>query len=73
MIFFFFFSDPLSSYKKVDLIVLSGALGLKTAGTVVELKRQIKSYLSSHPEVQLEARFSGLFSRKRRRLYVDVR
>jgi hypothetical protein len=66
------FLDPLSSYKhKDDLIILSGTLGLKTVGTVPKLTNQVKSYLSSHPEIQLETRFSGLFSHKRRHLDVD--
>ena len=57
-----FFVDPLSSYKrKDDLVALSGALGLKTAATIHELITQIKSHLNVHPEVQQNARFSGLF------------
>jgi hypothetical protein len=44
-----------SSYKhKDDLIILAGALGLKTVGTVSELATLIKSHLSDHPDIQLD-------------------
>jgi hypothetical protein len=60
--------DPLSSYKrKDDLVTLCGALGLKMTGTVNELATQLKSHLSTHPELQQNPRFSGLFSQSRRR------
>jgi hypothetical protein len=62
------FSDPLSSYKrKDDLIALSGALDLKTTGTVSELTSQLKAHVSEHPELQHNPRFSGLFLHGRRR------
>ncbi|KAI0276873.1 hypothetical protein BC826DRAFT_1114014 [Russula brevipes] len=62
------FTDSLSSYKlKDDLIILAGALGLNTTGTVNDLNTQIRSHLSAHPELQRDARFSGLFSSNRRR------
>ena len=47
--------------------MLSGALGLKTTGTVSELTTQVKSHLSTHPEIQHDPRFSGLFLHNRRR------
>ena len=59
-------SEPLSSYKrKDDVIILAGALGLKTTGTVPELTANIKDYLTSHTEIQDEPRFAGLFLHKR--------
>lgn len=62
------FTDPLSSYKrKDDLIALCGALGLKMTGTVPELLTELKSHFSSHPEIQQNPRFSGLFLQNRRR------
>ena len=58
----------MSSYKrKDDLVALSGALGLKTTGTVSELATQLRSHLSAHPEIQHIPRFSGLFLQNRRR------
>jgi hypothetical protein len=62
-----FFVDPLSSYKqKDDLVALSGVLGLKTLATVHKLITQIKSHLNTHPKVQQNAHFSGLFLPTRR-------
>ena len=59
----------MSSYKrKDDLIILAGALGLETVGTVSKLARLIKSHLSDHPDIQLDPRFAGLFRNKRRRV-----
>jgi len=43
------------------LISLSGALDLKTTGTVHALIAQVKSHLDAHPEIQNNIRFSGLF------------
>jgi hypothetical protein len=67
----FFQTVPLSSYKlKDDLIILASTLGLNAAGTINNLNTQIRSHLSVHPELQHDARFSGLFSSNRRR-HVD--
>ena len=40
-----------------DLVVLAGALGLKTVGTV----SKIKSHLSQNSNLQFNPRFAGLF------------
>lgn len=62
------FVDPLSSYKrKDDLIILAGALGLNTVGTISELATLIRSHLASNSNVRLNSRFSGLFLQNRRR------
>jgi hypothetical protein len=61
--------EPLSSYKrKDDLIALSGALGLKTSGTINELTGQLRAHLAAHPEIEHDARFSGIFLTRRRRV-----
>ena len=58
----------MASYKrKDDLIILAGALGLTTVGTVSELAMLIKSHLSDHPDIQLDPRFAGLFLQNKRR------
>lgn len=58
----------MSSYKrKDDLIILAGALGLKTVGTVSKLATLIKSHLSDHPDIRLDPRFAGLFLQNKRR------
>jgi len=60
--------DPLSSYKhKDDLIILAGALGLKTVGMASELATLIKSHLSDNSDIQLNPRFAGLFLQSKRR------
>jgi DDE superfamily endonuclease len=67
------FTGSLSSYKrKDDLIVLAGALGLSTGGTVVELTSRIKSHVEDHPELAQNTRFAGLFQRGRRARGEDV-
>jgi hypothetical protein len=48
-----------------DMIVLSGALGLETTGTVSELSALIKAHLAAHLEVQHNPRFSALFVRNK--------
>ena len=59
--------DPLLSYKcKDDLIVVAGALGLKTTGTVSELTAIIKSHLSDNLNLQLDPWFAGLFLQNKR-------
>jgi hypothetical protein len=61
------FTGSLSSYKrKDDLIVLAGALGLSTTGTIPELMAKIKAHIEDHPELTQNPRFSGLFQRGRR-------
>jgi hypothetical protein len=63
------FPEPLSSYtRKDDLIVLSGALGLETSGTINKLTAQLRAHMATHPEIQHNARFSGLFLTRRRRM-----
>ena len=55
-------ADPLSSYKhKDDLVILAGAPGLNTIGTVSELSSLIKSHLSDNTAIQLDPCFAGLF------------
>ena len=44
-----------------DLVVLAGALGLKTVGTVSKLVTIIKSHLSQNSNLQFNPRFAGLF------------
>ncbi|KAI0285633.1 hypothetical protein BC826DRAFT_113607 [Russula brevipes] len=58
------FAEPLASYKrKEDLVVLSGALGLRMTGTKAELRARIESFVSAHSDsdIQQNPRFSGLF------------
>jgi hypothetical protein len=56
------------SYKqKDDLIALSGVLGLSMSGTISSLHAQLKAHLNTHPEVQHNARFAGLFLSGRQR------
>ena len=62
------FVDLLFSYKhKDDLIILAGALGLNTVGTISELATLIRSHLAGNSNVRLNSRFSGLFLQNRRR------
>jgi len=61
--------EPLSSFKwKDDLVALSGALGLKTSGTINELTLQLKTHLTAHPEIEHNPCFSGIFLTRRRRV-----
>ena len=60
--------EPLSSYKrKDDLVILAGALGLETSGTIGTLATLIKSHLLNNSDIQLDPRFSGLFLQNKRR------
>jgi len=54
--------EPLSSFKwKDNLIALSGALGLKTSGTINKLTLWLKTHLTTHPEIEHNPSFSGIF------------
>jgi len=54
--------EPLSSFKwKDDLIALSGTLGLKMSGTINELTSWLKTHLTTHPEIEHNPHFSGIF------------
>jgi len=54
--------EPLSSFKRKDnLVALSGALGLKTSGTINKLTSRLKTHLTTHPEIEHNPRFSGIF------------
>ena len=48
-------------------VILAGALGLKTVGTISELSTLIKSHLLDNSDIQLDPRFSGLFLQNKRR------
>ncbi|GJJ10781.1 hypothetical protein Clacol_005009 [Clathrus columnatus] len=47
--------------EKVDLIMITCALGLSQDGTISELTNQIKSHLELHPDLHTDPRFTGLF------------
>jgi hypothetical protein len=60
------FTGGLSSFKKKDdLIILAGALGLETDGTIPILTARIRTHLDEHPELAQSQRFAGLFVRQR--------
>ncbi|KAG2063323.1 hypothetical protein BDR04DRAFT_1111649 [Suillus decipiens] len=48
--------------NKDDLIDITGALQISTAGTKPELLKAIKEYFESHPELKTNKRFAGIFT-----------
>jgi hypothetical protein len=64
VLYFIALPEPLVSYeRKEDLVILSGALGLRMIGTKAELRARIESFVSAHSDsdIQQNPRFSGLF------------
>ncbi len=62
------FSGSLTSKNKTDLGDLAAALSLETEGlTVSKLRSEILKYFNDHPEMKEDRRYSGIFSRTRKR------
>lgn len=59
------YSGALAPKKKQDLQDLASELGIDNSGTKDELQERIKRHLGNHPELSQDARFSGLYNRKR--------
>lgn len=55
------FSGGLSSKKVAELRDIAYALGLKDDGTKAVLASLIKVHLNSHPDLQINPQFAGLF------------
>lgn len=61
------YSGALAPKKKSELQEIATALSLSEWGTKDELQGRIKKYLDANqPELEEDARFSGLFGRKKR-------
>ena len=60
------YSDPLHCYKRKDSLKdIAYAFGVDITGTVEELKKRIQGHMSSHPELETDKRYSGLFSKRK--------
>ncbi|KIJ34157.1 hypothetical protein M422DRAFT_118962, partial [Sphaerobolus stellatus SS14] len=59
------YTVPFHCYKlKEELKDLAYALGLEISGENNELKQRIQAHMNSHPELQQEKRFAGLFAKR---------
>lgn len=61
------FSGSLLAKKKGDLQTIAQEMYVSDEGTREELQRRIKEYLDENPELENDARFAGLYTRKRQR------
>ncbi|PBK67787.1 hypothetical protein ARMSODRAFT_1005202, partial [Armillaria solidipes] len=62
------FIGSLSSKNKTELGDLAAALDVPSGGlTVVKLREDISQYLMYHPDMKLDERYLGIFSRLRKR------
>jgi hypothetical protein len=61
-----YFTGSLSTKNKDDLIDITGALRVPTSGTKRELLNAIREHFELHPELEDDARFSGLFTGRSR-------
>ncbi|KAK0228998.1 hypothetical protein IW262DRAFT_1536005 [Armillaria fumosa] len=62
------FTGSLSSKNKTELGDLAAALDIPSEGlTVIKLREDISQYFMDHPEMKLDERYSGIYTRSRKR------